>query len=32
MRIQHGIADSDMYNMDEKGFAMDIADSFRVLV
>jgi len=31
-RIQHGILESDIYNMNEKGFAMGIADSFKVLV
>ena len=31
-RIQHGILKSDIYNMNEKGFAMGIADSFKVLV
>ena len=31
-RIQYGITDYDTYNMDEKGFAMGIADSARVLV
>lgn len=32
VRSQHGIAQSDIYNMDEKGFAMGIADSSKVLV
>ena len=31
-RIQHGILESDIYNMDEKGFAMGITDSSKVLV
>ncbi len=30
--IQHGILESDIYNMDEKEFAMSITDSFKVLV
>ena len=31
-RTKYGIADGDVYNMDEKGFAMGIADSSKVLV
>ncbi len=31
-RIQHGILESDIYNMNEKEFAMSITDSFKVLV
>ncbi len=31
-RMEHGILESDIYNMDEKGFAMDITDSSKVLV
>jgi len=31
-RIQYGIADGDIYNMNEKGFSMSITDSSRVLV
>ncbi len=31
-RIQHGILESDIYNMDEKEFAMGIADSSKILI
>ena len=31
-RIQHGILEADIYNMDEKEFAMGITDSSKVLV
>ena len=32
IRTKHGIADEDIYNMDEKGFAMGIADSAKVII
>ena len=32
MWIQHDILKSDIYNMNEKRFAMNIIDSFKVLV
>ena len=32
MQIQHDILKSDIYNMNEKRFAMSIIDSFKVLV
>jgi len=31
-QIQHGILKLNIYNMNEKGFAMGITDSFKVLV
>ena len=31
-RAKYGVADEDIYNMDEKGFAMGIADSSKVIV
>jgi len=31
-QIQHGILKSDIYNMNEKKFAMSIINSFKVLV
>ena len=30
--IQYGVADSDIYNMNEKEFSISITDSFKVLV
>ena len=32
MQIQHDILKSDIYNMNEKKFAISITDSFKVLV
>ena len=31
-REKYGVADADIYNMDEKGFAMGIADSSKVII
>ncbi len=32
MQIQHDILKSDIYNMNEKKFAINIIDSFKVLI